>query len=692
VRRFLASVLMTLCAVSCGSGSEEGPVEVVSDPPQQGDLDHIRERGTLRVLLPKRIVVDQLPRGELTLDRERELIEQFAHDEQLNPVWIPVASREELIPRLLAGHGDIVAANLTSSDERRRSVNFSVPVWVVREQLVGWGDDPNPVRSIDDLVGRRVHIRRSSSFWTTIDELSKRQPGLIVKVVPEDLETEEILHRVARGEFDLTVADSNLVAACRGYNLNIEVLMDLTDDRAIGFAVRPESTQLLERVDRFLSSIQLQTRSRVRHSDDLEGLRKRRVLRVLTRNTAAMYFLWRGQLKGFEYEFAGEFAREHGLRLEMIVPGEGESLYDLLRDGRGDIIAAALTPPPDWRLDGITFCYPYNFVSHVVVARAGETPPQRFTDLAGRTFHVQRGSPFWRTLAPLEEEWGFDLVAIPESFEPAEIIDRVASGEYDLTLADSLMLAIERSWRDDVRGTVTLRERIPRSWAVRDSNPELAKAVDDFVRRSYRGLFYNVIYGRYFKNPRGMGKQIADRQIGADRLSPYDEIVKRHADEYGFDWRMVVAQMYEESRFNRTAESFAGARGLMQMMPQTAMELGIEDLDDPETSILAGLRYLDWVRDRFEPELSVQDRMWFTLAAYNAGPGHVRDARRLARQLGLNPNRWFENVEKAMLLLSNSEYSSNAQHGYCRCGEPVAYVRQIRERFNAYVETLAADV
>ncbi len=249
-------------------------------------------------------------------------------------------------------------------------------------------------------------------------------------------------------------------------------------------------------------------------------------------------------------------------------------------------------------------------------------------------------------------------------------------------MTDSRTLAIERSWRDDVRPAVVLRNEIPLSWAVREENPELGEAVDLFVRGSYRGLFYNVIRERYFERRR----RSTDPEISAGTLSPYDEIVKRYADRYGFDWRLVVAQMYEESGFVRGAESFAGARGLMQIMPATAVELGIEDLDDPETAIHAGIRYLDWVRDRFEPELPVRDRMWFTLAAYNAGPGHVRDARRLAPRLGLNPNRWFENVEKAMLLLSNAEYSSNARHGYCRCGEPVAYVRQIRERYNAYVE------
>jgi membrane-bound lytic murein transglycosylase F len=128
----------------------------------------------------------------------------------------------------------------------------------------------------------------------------------------------------------------------------------------------------------------------------------------------------------------------------------------------------------------------------------------------------------------------------------------------------------------------------------------------------------------------------------------------------------------------------------MQVLPSTAQELGFDDLSQPEQAIHAGVKYLDWVRDRFETELSVRDRMWFTLAAYNAGPGHVRDARRLAELQGLNPNRWFGNVEQTMLLLSRSQYFQAAQHGYCRCTEPVNYVREIRSRYNAYVETIGS--
>ena len=211
------------------------------------------------------------------------------------------------------------------------------------------------------------------------------------------------------------------------------------------------------------------------------------------------------------------------------------------------------------------------------------------------------------------------------------------------------------------------------------------RALNEFLDREYRGLLYNIIYAKYFKDPRRIARHRSERAKELRALSPYDDTVKQYAARYDFDWRLILAMMYQESRFNPGASSFAGARGLMQVLPGTAGEMGFDNLYDPEESIHAGVKYLAWVRERFEPELSVRDRMWFTLAAYNAGSGHVRDARRLARQQGWNPNVWFGNVERAMLLLSRPQYAQAARHGYCRCGEPVRYVRDVRSRYNAYV-------
>ncbi len=147
-----------------------------------------------------------------------------------------------------------------------------------------------------------------------------------------------------------------------------------------------------------------------------------------------------------------------------------------------------------------------------------------------------------------------------------------------------------------------------------------------------------------------------------------------------------MAVMYEESRFDPEAVSWAGARGLLQVMPRTAAELGLVDLSDPETGILAGIQYLALLRDRFDTDLYAEDRLWFALAGYNAGPGHVRDAIRLAREQGWNSHRWFGHVENAMLLLGRPGHADRALHGYLDGRGPVGYVRRISRRYGEYVQ------
>src|SRR6185295_14015465 len=124
---------------------------------------------------------------------------------------------------------------------------------------------------------------------------------------------------------------------------------------------------------------------------------------------------------------------------------------------------------------------------------------------------------------------------------------------------------------------------------------------------------------------------------------------------------------------------------------RTAEQLGITGVEDPVKNIDAGMRYLAWLRERFEDDLPVGDRMWFALASYNAGHGHVQDARQLAADQGWDPDRWFGNVEQAMLLLSDPQHARTAQHGYCRGSEPVEYVREIRVRYEAYLGTMASE-
>jgi membrane-bound lytic murein transglycosylase F len=277
--------------------------------------------------------------------------------------------------------------------------------------------------------------------------------------------------------------------------------------------------------------------------------------------------------------------------------------------------------------------------------------------------------------------------------ETEEIISRVASGEYDLTVSDSHILSVELIWRTDIKPALTLNGPVAHGWAVRKENKLLLAALNDFLDKEYKGRFYNFVYNKYFENSDRILDQVASHQEHSVKgnISPYDAQVQKYADEYGFDWALIVAQMYQESRFDPKAESWAGAQGLMQILPTTGELFGVQDLYSVDTSIHTGVRYLAWLQQRFESELTVQDRMWFTLASYNAGLGHVRDARSLARKMGWNPDRWFNNVDRAMLLLSRRSFYQLATYGYARGKETVDYVRQIRDRYNAYIRLARAE-
>jgi membrane-bound lytic murein transglycosylase F len=679
----------TLLAIALAVGCFHAEGDRATSPPfvETGDLAQIRAQGTLRVLLPAS-ENRKLRRAEAPLDTERDLVEAFARQQGLEPFWIHVEDREDLIPFLLAGQGDLVAANLTATSARRQKVAFTVPLDFAREQVVTRSDD-STIEEPQDLVGRRVAARRSSSFWSTLEDLRKTHPGIEIQEVPEDVDSEEIIRRVASRAYDVTVADSNVVESAVARGADVRVACDLTEERPIAWAVRPGSRSLLSSLNLFLADSQLAQRRSAPSLGDLPAIREQRVLRVITRNSPSTYFLWRGKLMGFDYELAKRFAREQGLRLEVIVPQRNEDVSAMLLEGQGDIVTAGLTPTPQRRERGLAFSVPYNYVSQLVVGRAEETGLKELDDLAGRDVFVQAGSVHWDALEPLRAEAGFNLHAAPENLDAQEIIGLVADGTYDLTVADSHILDIELTWRDDVAATFALGDPTPMSWAVRETNPRLLAAIDEFLRREYRGTFYNVIYEKYFKDARRIRRHQEYRTRNG-QLSPYDDVIRTYAEAHGLDWRLIVSQMYQESEFDPRARSFAGAVGLLQVLPRTAEPMGLSDLEDPATNIEAGVRYLAWVRDRFEDDLPFWERTWFSLAAYNAGHGHVLDARRIAAEKGLDPDVWFDNVERAMLLLSSSEYARLATHGYCRGNEPVQYVREIRSRYEAYLETLAA--
>ena len=657
--------------------------------PFDGDFMDILAQGKLRILLTRdNADAAYLPRQRSPLAEQQRIAEEFALSHGLIPELVLVDNFSKLIPALVAGKGDIAISNLTINDDRLKKMAFSVPLDHVREQvLVASGD--KSIQRVRDLNGKSVMVNKDSTFWHALRWLKeKRYPDIRIKEIPDGVQTEEVLDLVAEGAIDATILDSNLVEIYLSYRDDLRVATNFSSQRDIAWGVRKNAPQLLSEINRYLQLEHMVEDRDRRFLDDFDAIKERRVLRVLLRNNAGSYFLYRGELMGFEYELAREFADYHGLRLEVVVPPSHREMTTWLLEGRADIAMGFIEPTRRKRNLGLAFSEPYHYATQHIVVQKND-PASSIEDLKHRPLYVRHHSGYWDRLSQLQQDGAdFELRAADDKIETEQLIQMVSRDQAKATLAGEHLLDIELAKGVPVRSAYQLEEQAEHAIALRKRNPKLKQALDDYVKQMYRSKFYNITYRKYFKSERSVQRLARGRVVDPlnGQISPYDDLVRRYADRYGFDWRLVTAQMYQESRFNPKARSPVGARGLMQLMPRTAKEMGVKNPIDPAHNIRGGIQYLDWLRDRFPAELPISERLWFTLAAYNAGAGHVHDARRLARQLGYDPNRWFDHTERAMLLLSKDEYARKARFGYVNGQEPVNYVRDIRERFQAYIE------
>ena len=561
----------------------------------------------------------------------------------------------------------------------------------VDEYLVTRTGGRTSAGTIDDLAGTEISVRRSSSYYQTLVNL---QAAGADPANPDRTGNSE--HRSTtgrrrqRGEYQATLSDSHLWHALSSYYDSLTTLPcagegppDRGDDAARGYRTQDQGGRIPARPALFS-----RLRQRMNSRTIFPGLIERGRLRMITRNNAMTYFIHRGLQVGFEYELMKKFASEHGLRLEVVIPKSHAELLSYLNDGKGDVVAAAMTITPERQVEA-DFTEPYNEVEEVVVVREDDDSIMTIRDLAGRTFHVRGSSSFYPTLKALKDSVeDLRIVKLPDDIETEEIMVGVESGLYDLTLVDSNLFDVERTYGLRLRAAFSVKSTTL-GWGVRKGNPALLGSLNEYIRREKGGLYFNMMKKRYFENPRRIARAKDSTRVGiSGQLSPFDDLVKEYAQRYGQDWRLVTAQMYQESKFDPDAVSWVGAKGLMQVMPRTGLQLGFEDLEDPEQGIHAGTKYMHQLIDRFDHEIPMQSRIRFALASYNVGYGHLLDARRLAREKGWDPNLWFGHVEQAMRLLSQPAYYERARFGYCRGGQPVYYVEKIQSLYDAYVEVL----
>lgn len=704
-RAALVSAAVIAAVVSCTPVPPEQAEVRASLEVFGGDLEAIRERGRLRILVPTLREV-HLPRVSAPGAEDREMVRTFSARLGLDAEFVVIESRSELLDLLEEGYGDLGLAQLTVTPSRVERFLFTHPTEMVSEWLVGRRGEPNNPRSLEGLDGREVHVRASSSFGETLSRIAEEE-GVAIRIVhvEESLDTETIAYEVSRGQRPLTVIDSNLLRSIETYNNELEPLLELASRREIAWAVRKEAKDLAAAADSFIFEHHLTGhRTDDRTTLGLEAIKARGSLRVLTLNNPVNYFLYRGQPMGLDYELARLAARRLGVRLEMVVPHRRDWIFPWLLEGRADLIASTLTVTAE-RQDFMDFTRPYLFIEELVVQGvAAADPATEIEDLRGRRIHVWQSSSHYRSLMRLQGVEGpFEIAEIPEDMEFEEILDNVAEGVFPLAVLDSHILEAELRFRDDVAVAFPLRDPWDETpsdrasvaaqdkavaFGVRRENLELKAFMDEFIDEVRRTLDFNVILDRYIEDNRRLPRVKVRRAAVSGRISSYDELFKKYARRYGIDWRLMAAQAYQESRFDPNAESWAGARGLFQLLPSTGLELGFVDLIDPETSIHAGVRHMHSLIERLGPKVPFKHRLRLALAAYNAGWGHLDDARRLAREMSWDDNKWFGHTEKAMLLLNQPEYYHRARHGYVRGREPVQYVSAIQNLYDHYVRLL----
>jgi len=632
-------LLSTLVAITACPRDKGDSVDGKSSKPpvvaaQPGSLAAVQARGRLRVLTPA-VSKGYLPRSGTPLSFERDMAAKLAAELGVELELVHPPTFDLLLPWLQEDRGDLVAASLTVTTTRQQQADFTVPLGHVHEVLVGPRGSA-PVKSKADLAGKRVVVRPSSAYRETLEKLRTEVPGLEIAAADEALDTQTLIEKVAGGELPFTAADSNLAEAVAQYDDQIAILFQLSDARPIAWAVRKGAADLLERTNTFVNRELLTPHKEETYTVDLDGIRQRKVLRMLTRNNSVNYWLHRGEEVGFEFELARAFAERLGVRLEIVLPPTRQELIPWLLEGKGDLIAASLTVT-DARARQVAFGAPNGQIREVVVTRKGGPAIARPGDLAGRKVHIRLSTAFRQTLEALSASLPkpIEIVALDEGLEFEDELRKLLAGEIEIMITDSNVAESEvRYFPDLVIGPALTEERRV-AWALRPDAPKLKAAVDAFFSKGDykpRGLHYNILHARYFDaGERSEAAHQTDRSDKVGVISPYDALIRKYASQYQLDWRLLAAQMYQESRFDPQAKSWVGALGLMQVMPATAAGLGVGDVRQPGPGIHAGVKYMRQLVDQFDKTLPFRQRLRFALASYNAGKGHVDDARRRQR-------------------------------------------------------------
>ncbi len=435
-------------------------------------------------------------------------------------------------------------------------------------------------------------------------------------------------------------------------------------------------------------------------SSDLSSIRKRGKLIALTDFNSTDYFIYKGEPMGFTYEMLELFARHIGVKLEIVTENNASKAVEMLKSGEADILANGM--PANSGIEKVRFCEPIDETRRVLVRRgAGKNPEKgpKYRDqmreqlgLGKNTIYFQSGYIDYRSLMTVASSLGDTINILDVPYEPEKLVKYVAEGIIDYTVCDENLAMVNSTYYQgiDISTPVGPRQKI--SWAVRHDSDSLLMEINNWITSFKETAEFAFLYAEYFKNSRsGIIIRSDYYAINTGKISGYDDMIRKYSARTDWDWRLVASIICQESRFNPSVQSGRGAYGLMQIMPATAENMGIDITRSPDNNIIAGLKYLDRLDRIFGKKIpDEKERIKFILASYNAGPGHVLDAMKLAGKNGMDSIKWDGNVEVWLLKKSEKEHYTDSvvNHGYFKGVESVNFVAQVINRYNHYLNMI----
>jgi membrane-bound lytic murein transglycosylase F len=416
---------------------------------------------------------------------------------------------------------------------------------------------------------------------------------------------------------------------------------------------------------------------------DKEGILTRGTLRVAVDNNSSSFYIYRGRRMGYEYELLLDLGKELGVQVEFVVASDIDEAFTKLEEGRVDLIAMNVQQNAE-RESFVIFTEAIGSMSTVLVGREKLTS---WDTLGMDTVVVRKGAVYKSQLEQIKDSLDLDFMILEVQDHEETLLDRVYEQELRWTVAEKNVAQTNATYYDELQLGLEVSKEEPVTWALRSTSPNLLQAVNSWLVEKKK-VFIPRTYARYFLNSKNQYERTTNAysSLGGNRISVYDELIQAQAQSLGWDWRLLAALVYKESRFDTTALSYAGAQGLLQLMPVTVERFGVTNPNDPAESLKGGVKYLQYL-DKFWMERvpETNERIKFILASYTIGQGHVDDAWRLTLKYRKNTQSWQE-VSNFLNLKSDPKYYRDpvVKSGYAKGHIAVKYVRDVLALFQSY--------